>query len=461
MRNRKIYFLGIGGIGMSALAQYFMQEGCEVHGYDLTPSPITDMLSRKGAHIHFEPDVDAIPDDIELAVFTPAIHPDFPEYRHLEAMGVRLLKRSQVLGIVTDKFRTIAVAGTHGKTTTTSMVEHILHGIPNTLLAFIGGISKNIDDNYYYEKRSGSSGMPISVVEADEYDRSFLTLHPAVSVITSVDADHLDIYKNDSNLEAAFQQFANQSEYMIVEEKVNDKITKDPAKKLVYGLSDSCDCRPFNIRHSGENTIFDLHTPFVVLKDLRTNLHGIYNILNFTAAISAFLLIKEIGGLHSDNAIDLQDFVGEKTSSFLGVKRRFDYIVKRDDMVFIDDYAHHPNEMRSFFNAVRELYPGKKVCGVFQPHLYSRTRDFADDFAGALSLLDKVILLPIYPAREAPIEGIDSEFLLGKIPITDKLVLQKGELAGHLKENRPEVLLTVGAGDIDRLVPLIAEALSE
>ncbi len=456
MKNKKIYFIGIGGIGMSALAQYFMQNQYDVFGYDLTPSPITEMLIQKGANIHYQPDVNSIPNDIDFVVYTPAIHSEFSEFQYFIQKNIPMFKRSQVLGMITDEFFTIAVAGTHGKTTTTSMTSHLFHKGTDTFLAFIGGISKNLNDNYCYDIIKDYAHK-IAVVEADEFDRSFLTLHPNIAIITSMDADHLDIYENETKLYDAFQQFANQSENLIIEENVSKFIAKK--NKYIYGFSKSCDCYPYNIRHGENFTKFDLHTPFVELNNLKTTLRGDYNILNTVASIFAFILEKRITSNTNLDSIDLdiQEVVSQKTFSFLGVKRRFEYIVKNDDFVFIDDYAHHPQEMSSFFSAVRQLYPDKKITGIFQPHLFSRTRDFADEFARALELLNKVILLPIYPAREAPIEGINSEFLLKKVNVEDKIFLQKDELIKYLRENKSEILLTVGAGDIDRLVPIIAQ----
>lgn len=452
MKNRKIYFLGIGGIGMSAIAQYFLQNDCEVYGYDLTESPITQFLCSKGAKIHYSPDVSSIPKDIDFVIYTPAVPEDFPEYQYFVDNKVQIYKRSKALGMITDNYKTVAVAGTHGKTTTTSMVAHLMNSSKHSLLAFIGGISKNLNDNYLYRKLDDDV---FAVVEADEFDRSFLTLHPYVSVITSMDADHLDIYGDSTRLVEAFQQFADQSQNVFVEEKIACKINKDNGRKFVYGLGNTCDSYPYNIHFGNEFTTFDLHTPFCEIKSLKIQLHGIYNVLNATAAISAFLL-----SLSPFEDGELQHCVREVVKGmeeFSGVKRRFDYIIKREDFVYIDDYAHHPKEMSSFFNAVKELYPGKRICAVFQPHLYSRTRDFAEDFAKALSIPDEVILLPIYPAREKPIPGITSDFLLEKIDGNNKLLLQKHQLFDYLKDHKPDVLLTVGAGDIDRLVPKLSE----
>jgi len=443
MRNKNIYFLGIGGIGMSALAQYFLQRGYAVYGYDLTPSPVTEMLQRKGAKIHFEGDVSQIPATLDRVVVTPAIPKDFIEYQYFVKNNIPMYKRSQVLGHITDELRTLAVAGTHGKTTTTSMITHLLYP-EQPLAAFIGGIAKNLNDNYVC-----SPSPDTAVVEADEFDRSFLTLHPEVSVITSMDADHLDIYRDVEDLRDAFRQFAAQTrKAVLVEEAVADYITH-PGKR-VYGTESTSDYYAHDIDYQQDYSRFCLHTPQGEIQDLALPAHGRYNILNATAAIAAVL--EAFPKMPVDR-------IKQKISTFEGVKRRFDYIVRRPDFVFIDDYAHHPNEMRSFITAVRKIYPNQEICGIFQPHLYTRTRDFADEFAAALDLLDRTILLPIYPAREKPIEGITSEFLLSKMQNPNALVLGKEELLPYLQTHRPQVLLTIGAGDIDRLIPQIAEGL--
>ena len=429
---------------MSALAQYFLQRGETVCGYDLTPSAVTDMLQQKGADIHFEGDISKIPEKVDFVVVTPAVPKDFVEYQYFAGKDIPMFKRSQVLGHITDELRTLAVAGTHGKTTTTSMISHLLYP-EQPLAAFIGGISKNLNDNYIC-----SPNPDTAVVEADEFDRSFLTLHPEVSVITSMDADHLDIYRDVEDLRDAFRQFAAQtSRTVLVHEAVAQYITQ-PNKKT-YGTGENCDYRAYHIEYQQEVSLFDLHTPHGELTGLRLPAHGIYNIFNATAAIAAVL---------EAFPATPAELIHQKISTFEGVKRRFDYIVRRDDFVYIDDYAHHPNEMRSFITAVRDIYKGKKICGVFQPHLYTRTRDFADEFAAVLDLLDQAILLPIYPAREKPIEGITSEFLLQKMKNPNKIVLQKTELLPYLQSHKPDVLLTIGAGDIDRLVAVLARGLS-
>lgn len=449
MKNKKIYFLGIGGIGMSALAQYFLSEQAEVFGYDLTPSPITELLTTKGAHIHFEDNNQLIPEDIDFVVYTPAVPQTNQEFRYFVEHHIPMFKRAQVLGEITRKLPTIAVAGTHGKTTTTSLVSHLL--APEiSIAAFIGGIAKNFNDNLVLGKNP-----IIAVAEADEFDRSFLTLSPAVAIITSMDADHLDIYGTRENLVAAFNQFANQAKVLIVEEHIAHEISHP--NKIIYGTQSNADYYAHRIQYAPNCTTFDLHTPDRNFNALQLHANGIYNALNATAAIAA---IQEIAKQqNSVNQHLTEDYFSNKLQTFSGVKRRFDYIIQRDDLIYIDDYAHHPEEMRSFITAVRKIYPTKTLCGVFQPHLYSRTRDFAEQFAEVLSLLDEIILLPIYPAREKPIPGINAEYLLSLIKNNHKVVVQKEELIPYLQKRQPEILLTIGAGDIDRFVQKISTTL--
>ncbi len=409
MKNKKIYFLGIGAIGMSALAQYFLSQHAEVYGYDLTPSPITEMLSSRGAVIHFDDNYELIPNGVDFVIYTPAVPRENQEFLHFLAQGTPMYKRSQILGEITKQLPSIAVAGTHGKTTTTSMVSHLL--APEThIVAFIGGIAKNFNDNLVL-----SDSPDLAVVEADEFDHSFLTLHPTVSVITSIDADHLDIYGDRDHLVDAFNQFANQSHTVLVEEHVAGEI-QHPQKRI-YGTQPLCDYYSHHIILKPNQTTFDLHTPYCEYRGLTLRANGLYNVLNATAALAAII---------EERSTSLpQNTVADKLNTFAGVKRRFDYIIDRPDMVYIDDYAHHPEEMRSFVTTVRQLYPNKNICGIFQPHLYSRTRDFAHNFADVLSLLDEVILLPIYPAREEPIPGITSEYLLSLITTQNKKVFSK------------------------------------
>lgn len=432
---------------MSAIAQYFLAEGAEVFGYDLTPSPITNMLTEKGAVIHFDDNCEKIPADIDFVVYTPAVPKTNLEFQYFVEHSIPMFKRSQVLGQLTEKMPSIAVAGTHGKTTTTSMVTHLL--APEvSIAAFIGGIAKNFNDNLVL-----GSHPVIAVAEADEFDRSFLTLHPSVAIITSMDADHLDIYGTRENLVSAFNQYANQAQVLLVEESVADEVSHP--NKLVYGTHPEADYYAYNITLAPNQATFDLHTPDREFHGLKLRANGLYNVLNATAAVGA-LLEEAKRNPSVCKAVSDQNIV-TKLSTFAGVKRRFDYIVDQSDFIYIDDYAHHPEEMRSFITAVRKIYPGKRICAVFQPHLYSRTQDFAKEFAEVLSIPDETILLPIYPAREQPIPGVSSEYLLSLIESTNKSVLQKNELVSYLQTHKPDVLLTIGAGDIDRLVGELAK----
>ena len=436
---------------MSAIAQYFIAEGNEVFGYDLTPSPITEMLARKGAIIHFDDNPERIPENIDYVIYTPAVPKSNAEFQYFITHKIPMYKRSQVLGKLTEQLPTIAIAGTHGKTTTTSLVAHLL--APEiSIAAFIGGIAKNFDDNLVLGEK------PImAVTEADEFDRSFLTLHAAVAVITSMDADHLDIYGTREHLVEAFVQYANQSKTLVIEEQVAHEVTHP--QKRVYGFSECCDYYAHHLRTSPNSTIFDLRTPYGLLIDLPLHANGRYNVLNATAAIAAILEEQQRNSKLA--SVTNKILLDNKLHTFAGVKRRFDYIIEEGPTIYIDDYAHHPEEMRSFITAVRNAYPERHLCGVFQPHLYSRTQDFAPAFAEVLSLLDTVILLPIYPAREQPIPGITSEWLLSLVTTADKRVLQKEELLPYLEAHRPEILLTIGAGDIDRLVTGIKEVISK
>ena len=415
-----IYFLGIGGIGMSALARFFLLQGKQVYGYDLTETDITQQLITEGAHIHFEEDISKIPKNVDVVVYTPAIPKEHQEYQYFIEHQILILKRSEILGMICSNYPTIAIAGTHGKTTTTAMVTQMLPKI----LSFIGGIAKNFDSNFVY-----NSGFDTIIVEADEYDRSFLTLYPQVAIITSLDADHLDIYGERKHLVESFQMFANQihpAGTLVIYDEIAGQI-KHP-NKVTYGFSENANYKVSDIQNFP--------------------IPGKHNILN---AVAAFAACSEYLSWKNNGVFDSQSLLSS-LSRFTGVKRRFDVCVQRDDFVYIDDYAHHPEAIRAFLDAVKNGYPEKKITGVFQPHLYSRTRDFVQEFADSLEVLDEIILLDIYPAREKPIEGITSNYLLSLIKNENKKLLKKEELVAYLQMNRPEVLLTMGAGDIDRFV---------
>ena len=466
-----IYFLGIGGIGMSALARFYLLQGKKVYGYDLTPTEITAQLLKEGALIHFEEDINNIPDPVDIVVYTPAISKEHKEYQYFIAKNIPLLKRSEMLGIICSNYPTIAVAGTHGKTTTTAMVTQmlvrgmryevrgdknltLLHSYGHTLLSFIGGISKNLNSNFICE-----DDFDTVIVEADEYDRSFLTLQPQVAVITSMDADHLDIYGNYEHLKTSFQWFTDRIKpdgTLIIYDEIAHQI--EQPHKVTYGFSETAQYRISNVEYFATKTTFQLtinllpHTSH--LFPLTLFLPGKHNILNAVAALAAcieYVLWKN----EETDILQLIETYIEKLSEFSGVKRRFDIRIQRDDFVYIDDYAHHPKEIKAFLDAVKISFPAKKITGIFQPHLYSRTRDFVREFADALEILDEIILLDIYPAREKPEEGITSDYLLSFIKNKNKKLLTKEELLPYLSKNKPEVLLTMGAGDIDKMVPVL------
>ena len=447
---QRVYFLGIGGIGMSALAHYFLHNGCVVYGYDLTPSSITDTLSEQGVAIHFEEDVTQIPPQVDMVIHTPAVSTQHAEYRYFEAHNIPIYKRAQVLGLISKTKSTIAVAGTHGKTSTTALISHILHP-EKGIMAFIGGIAKNLNSNFAIDDH-----YETIVAEADEYDRSFLALHPSTAIITSMDADHLDIYGGKEVLEDSFQLFANQIAphgNLIIYEKIAEQINH--SQKITYGFNETADYYATDIQLYPNKTTFTLHNNGEVISDIELGVPGYYNLLNALAAIAAVKAEYQGRG----ETLEM-NWLLSKLSSFTGVKRRFDYQLFGEDIIYIDDYAHHPEEIRSFLQAVKEIFPDKKITAIFQPHLFSRTRDFANDFATTLAIADEVILLDIYPARELPIEGITSSWLLSLINKEEKRLLTKESLFPYLQTHKPEVLVTIGAGDIDRLVQEITKQLT-
>lgn len=427
-----IYFVGIGGIGMSALARYFMSKGIAVSGYDLTCSPLTKQLEQEGASIHYYDAPELIPANLDFAVYTPAVPQTLNEMAELRQKGVKLLKRAEALGIISHSHHTIAVAGTHGKTTTTAMLSHIAKHSGTDTTAFIGGIANNIGSNITL----GSSNS-LLVVEADEYDRSFLQLSPNISIITSIDADHLDIYGNIEQLHESFNTFAAQTQDVVI---CHESISLNGINNMKtygigahdYAISDvgySNGLCTFNIEHHGHIT--HIYLPC----------YGLHNVMNATAAFAAAYEY----GIEENSIV-------EALACYKGVKRRLDVRVNTPQHTYIDDYAHHPEEIRASITAIRSAFPDRKMTIIFQPHLFSRTRDFLDDFAEALSLADNVILLEIYPAREKPIEGINSSLLLDKIKIANKQLCKNETLLDTLRELKPELLLTMGAGNIDRFV---------
>ena len=442
--KKNIYFIGIGGIGMSALARYFVANGNTVAGYDKTQSILTDTLQDLGITIHFKDEVSEIPNvfkdaDSTLVVYTPAIPESHNGFNYFKNAGFLIKKRSEVLGDITKDTFCFAVAGTHGKTTTTSILGHLLKDCDVDMTAFLGGISENYNSNLII------NGTSVTAVEADEFDRSFLTLSPDYACITSMDADHLDIYGDASELIKSFVDFSKKI-------KPNGKLfVKNglPIKGITYGIEDDSDYTAQNIRIENGTYIFDVKTPKTIFKDFRFNLPGRHNLSN---ALIALAMTVEYGLPRPQLAKAL--------ASYAGVKRRFTYQIKSDDLVFIDDYAHHPEEINAVHHAVREMYPGDKVLAVFQPHLFSRTKDFVDDFALALSKFDEVVLLDIYPARELPIKGVDSEWLLSKIKNKNKRLTTKTNLVSEIKASNAKIILTIGAGDIGAEVQTITKALT-
>lgn len=442
------YFLGIGGIGMSALARYFKQTGNNVSGYDRTPTPLTKQLEAEGIPVHYTADINLIPTNVDLVVYTPAIPSDNEEYVYILNNNIPLKKRAQVLGEISANKKCIAVAGSHGKTSTSGMIAYILSKSSIGCSAFLGGIAKNFDSNVIINPQS-----EYVVVEADEYDRSFHQLYPTYSVITATDPDHLDIYQTHENLLDAFKQYGNQTQRggkLFLKQNIELEIDENIATER-YSIDDiNSDYYAWNIRIYKGNYFFDLHTPNHVYYDIELIGAPLYNIENAVAACAVALScgVTEYELRHA-------------LKTFTGIKRRFDYRIKTDDFVFIDDYAHHPQEISTVINSLKALYPNKRIVGIFQPHLYSRTRDFAQEFADSLLPLDEIILLDIYPARELPIPGISSKTILHKINKMSKYLCGKEELVDVLIALAPQVLITLGAGNIDALVPQIEEAFKE
>ncbi|MEX0882422.1 MAG: UDP-N-acetylmuramate--L-alanine ligase [Cyclobacteriaceae bacterium] len=451
-----VYFLGIGGIGMSAIARWFNHIGIKVSGYDKTPSPLTEALENEGMYIHFEDNMELIPKDFllnkanKLVVWTPAIPKDSQLLRYFSDQGFILKKRSEVLGIITRDMETVAVAGTHGKTTTSSMIAHLLKNAGRNTAAFLGGLTQNYESNLILHDE-GSKAPPIVVVEADEFDRSFLQLHPNISVVTSIDPDHLDIYGDADQLLEGFKSFLHLTHAdgrILINRTAFDKV-KDTSFKTAslkeYGLKRG-EIHGENIKPGRTSFLFDYVSLDDRINNLELKVPGFHNIENAIAAIS----VARYYGIHEEE-------IRKGISSYKGVKRRFEIIFQNEDLTYIDDYAHHPEEIKAFLQSIKAMFPGKKVTAIFQPHLFSRTRDFAEGFSESLSLADEVLLMEIYPAREKPIEGVTSSMLLQDMKIQNKHVLEKEAILPYLGKNRPEILVTIGAGDIDRMVPLIAK----
>ncbi len=445
---KNVYFIGIGGIGMSAIARYYNRKGYAVSGYDRTVSGLTKELEAEGIAVHYEDDSSYVPKDVEetLVVYTPAIPHDMGELVYVQEKGYRVVKRSRMLGEIARGQRCLAVAGTHGKTTTSTLVAHILTESGEGCSAFLGGISKNYDSNLLI------SDNPTIVAEADEFDRSFLQLYPEIAVITAMDADHLDIYHDLASLQEAFRTFASQVSGKVILKKGLPVGAEDTgAGILSYSYDDAgadyhaedlvCDeCGYFD---------FTLVTPKCRIAHCRVGVPGWVNVENAVAAAAVAL---EYGVA--------PERVKAALASFRGVKRRFDIHINRPGCAYIDDYAHHPKEIATAISSIREIFPGRRLTAIFQPHLYTRTRDFADGFAAALSGVDKLILLDIYPAREEPIPGVTSGIIFDKVTAPEKIMLKKEELMDYLAKEPIDCLISFGAGDIDRFIPKITELLS-
>ena len=440
-----VYFIGIGGIGMSSLARYFHSLGKNVAGYDKTPTPLTDELIQEGIGVHFEDNVKEIDKkfidkNFCLVVFTPAIPKDHKELNYFQGNGFNVMKRSAVLGLITKNHFTIAVAGTHGKTTTSSMIAHILNASGVNCTAFLGGISKNFSSNLLLAKDGFKES--VVVVEADEYDRSFLTLFPDIAVVTSMDADHLDIYGDKHYMEDSYRMFAGQvKENGVLLTKSGLPIQEVKARHQFYSIESVADYTGTRIEVKRHRYFFNWQGPEYAIENLSTHMPGRHNVENTVAAIAVANALK----IPSEK-------ISAAVHSYAGVRRRFDYQVESEDIVYIDDYAHHPEELRACILSAKELYKGKKITGIFQPHLFTRTRDFADGFGESLSLLDELILLDIYPARELPIEGVTSKMIFDRVDIPNKTLCRKDQVLTEMKARKVEVLLTLGAGDIDQLV---------
>ncbi len=438
-----VYFIGIGGIGMSALARYFQYIGKNVAGYDKTETQLTDELQALGLTIHFEDNINQIPKDFysenTLVVVTPAVPASHSEWNYFVERNYTIKKRAEVLGLITKDTYCFAVAGTHGKTTTSSILGHILYESGVDVTAFLGGIVENYNSNLI------GSGKTVTVVEADEFDRSFLHLHPNVSCITSMDADHLDIYGDAAHIEASFREFAAKTD------RDHIYVIKGlPLDGITIGVTPDADFSAQNIRIENGYYVFDVKTPNEVVQNVKFGLPGHHNLTN---ALLAFAMAKSYG-VSNEN-------ISTALASFKGVRRRFSFQIREENRVYIDDYAHHPTEINAVHQAVRELYPGKKIIAAFQPHLFSRTKDFADGFAASLSQFDEILLLDIYPARELPMEGITSSWLLTKIEQPNKKLVNKKELIAAFKNSDATVFITIGAGDIGEMVKDIKNALYE
>lgn len=453
-----IYFLGIGGIGMSAIARWFRSQGYPVWGYDKTETPLTKALMAEGIQIHYEDDIRHIPAEViankaaTLVILTPAIPKEHLEWNFFQDQTYTIKKRAEVLGLITQNAYTIAVAGTHGKTTTSSMVAHLLHQGRLNCSAFLGGIAVNFNSNLLLAP--DSTAPETVVVEADEYDRSFLWLFPDIAIVTSSDADHLDIYGNKEELIKSFGDFISQirpNGYLILNEQVDSRVLAkiDPSVTVIKYAFGQSQVSATTVSVAGRTFTFSLESSLGAIPNLALRVPGFHNVENMLAAVTA----AQLAGISPES-------IRQSVHSYEGVHRRFEYIVEEGTPIYIDDYAHHPGEINAFIRSLKALYPGKKLKVIFQPHLYTRTRDFADDFAHSLSQVDEVALLEIYPAREKPIPGVTAQLILDKINGPKKYIISKEEVLKSIKNNYDiDILATVGAGDIDTLVKPIKHIL--
>jgi len=443
----KMYFLGIGGIGMSALARYFLLEGKQIFGYDLTSTPLTTELEAEGMRIHYTEDPTVIPADIDLVVYTPAIPLENKELIHFTEKNIPILKRAQLIGQLSQNYFTIAIAGTHGKTSISAIVAHIMKSAGLKLTAFVGGICLNYNSNLIHSKNT-----QYLLVEADEYDRSFLNIDPNIALISSMDADHLDIYESPADLVNSFREFAELlgKNGVFIHNKSLPVFNIPVIKTITYGINREAGVKSDNIRIKNGQFVFDLETEGQKITDITMQIPGYHYIENALAA-AAICLQLEVDAKQIKSGLE----------SFVGVERRFEIRINESNLIYIDDYAHHPEEIKATISAVKMLHPGKKITVVFQPHLFSRTKDFAEEFATALSKVDEVILLDIYPAREKPISGITSNTILSKIQIANKKIMSKEDLLQQLEQKKPELLLTMGAGDIGLLTKQIERVLKK
>ena len=448
-----VYFVGIGGIGMSAIARWFRSQGASVSGYDRVSSPLTRTLEQEGIEVHYEDNVTLIADDVKrnrkgtLVVYTPAIQGTHSELEYFRANDYVVMKRAEVLGVITKDKYTIGVAGTHGKTTTSSMLAHLLEASGFGCNAFIGGIMTNYSSNLIMGGKDD-----VVVVEADEFDRSFLQLHPDIAIVTSVDPDHLDIYGDEKEMIRTFNQYVSRTDkdgLIILNDRIKSQFTNESLKAdaITYG-TDKGDVQVSNLKISDGSFHFDYRHGGQIIEGLALSVPGYHNMENCVAAITAAIKL----GVETSK-------IKSAVASYRGVKRRFEYIIRNDRQVFIDDYAHHPGEISAFISSVRALFPGRKLTAIFQPHLFSRTRDFASGFAEELSKVDELILLDIYPAREDPMPGVTSEIIYDQVTLDEKTIISKKDLVTVLKDRKLDVPVTIGAGDIDREVPLIKEYL--